>query len=501
MISCLNRLTKTVSRTKTTFVSKMKEGTEKGVRFNVFLNDADMKKELERQNVDSSLYDEFITQKELNQINLWTETGIQYFYTMKTDKAKKELAVFDKFKSTGKYLIDTSASLKLDSPTVKFFSESDSDVLQLKTFLEYYNYKHTCLRKEEQKEYFVDRINMESLADVPEQLDQELDVTLKNKEECRRNLNHRSDSLTPLLFIEKARSFAKENNLKFTSFYDNELKEEGLNLIHAVGRGSINRPGLFVIEYNGATESDKTLALVGKGVTYDTGGYNIKRTGSMEDMHMDKGGACAVFSAFCNAVDLKLPINLICAVPLAENSIDDTSYKPGDIIKSHNGLSVEITNTDAEGRLILCDAMSYVQKKHNIDTMIELSTLTYATMISLGDEHAALFSNDDETAEKLLDKCGNKFNERVWRMPLSDKKAELLKGGVSDLINTSKNANGSAIESAEYLKYFVEDGVKWVHLDIAGVTLDSDIKYNKGNKNVASGYGVGLLTDFMKKYK
>ena len=187
-----------------------------------------------------------------------------------------------------------------------------------------------------------------------------LEKIIQKKSLAKRLVNQRANDLNPFGFITLIETFAKEHNLKFKTFRDSELLEENLNLIYAVGKGSPNKPGLITVEYHGDTSSDEFSALIGKGVTFDTGGNNLKPTGSMEDMFMDKGGASAVFAAFQGLVESKAKINIVMGVPLVENSLSGLSYRPSDIIKSHSGLTVEVTNTDAEGRLILADTMSYL---------------------------------------------------------------------------------------------------------------------------------------------
>lgn len=314
-------------------------------------------------------------------------------------------------------------------------------------------------------------------------------------------VNTRADVCTPLNFINQAIDWATENNLTYKKFYDEELSKENLNLIYAVGKGSEHRPGFLVIEYSGeenSTKDSQVTAIIGKGVTFDAGGLNIKGTGFMESMFMDKGGACAALESFKAAVALKLKKNLVVAIPLAENSCSHSAYRPSDIIKSHKGLTVEITNTDAEGRLILADAMSYVQKNYKVDTMVEMSTLTGACMVGLGKRYGGLFCNDEETAGKLL-KSGVNYGEDFWRLPLNDIMKEGLKGGVSDLVNSNGAKYGGAIFAAEFLSYFVEEGVKWAHLDIAGPAMDDDLKYHKANQQLASGVGVATVVNFLKQ--
>jgi leucyl aminopeptidase len=191
-----------------------------------------------------------------------------------------------------------------------------------------------------------------------------------------------------------------------------------MGLFHAVGRAALSEPRLIVVKYEGDPDNKDCIALVGKGLTYDTGGLNLKPTGSMENMYGDKNGACAVLGALHGVLNSQPKINIVFALGIAENAIDSRSYKPGDILKSMKGLTVEIGNTDAEGRLVLADTFTYVQREFKPTEMIDLATLTGACMVALGSETAGLFSNNDEMASSLL-KSGTKVFEPLWRLPIA----------------------------------------------------------------------------------
>ena len=199
-----------------------------------------------------------------------------------------------------------------------------------------------------------------------------------------------------------------------------------MGLFHAVGRSAQSEPRLVVVRYEGAPEEKECVALVGKGLTYDTGGLNLKPTGYMEDMFGDKNGSCAVLGALHGVLASKPKVNIVFAMGFAENAIDSKSYKPGDILTSMKGLTVEIGNTDAEGRLVLADTMTYVQREFKPEQMIELSTLTGACMVALGENTAGLFSNDDDLSKSLLDAGENTF-EPLWRMPIGEDAHESMK--------------------------------------------------------------------------
>lgn len=465
---------------------------------NVYTTKESMRKNLETQDVPLSFFNTYIKEKKLSHFSLLNETGLSFWYTMNREKADIPVKLRKKFRDFCEFFLNTATLQKAESAVLRLHSEDKADLVQTLIFLEYLNHKYTCLKKEAEKEVFIPNIILECGVTLSPEETERLNIFLNSKNMARDMLNMRSNEMTPRVFIDIAKSFAEVENLPFKSFYDTELTDEGLNLVYSVGKGSINKPGMFVIEYKGDLSDDKYTAVLGKGITYDTGGYNIKSSGFMEDMHTDKGGACSTFAAFCAIVNMKLPVNIILCIPLADNSVDADAYKPGEIIKSHFGLSVEITNTDAEGRLVLCDAMSYVQSKYNISKLIELSTLTGACIVALDKDYAGIFSNSEELVAELKS-CGREYGEDLWQLPLSDTVSKRLKGGVSDIINSSRNRFGGAIEGAEFLHYFVKDGVKWAHIDIAGVITDDNIKYNKSNKPVGSGYGVGILVDYFSK--
>jgi leucyl aminopeptidase len=276
-----------------------------------------------------------------------------------------------------------------------------------------------------------------------------------------------------------------------------QLQELGMNLFYNVGKGAVVEPRCIMVHYEGNPDSqDIDIALIGKGVTYDTGGLNLKPTGSMETMYGDKNGSCAVLGALHGALSLKPRKNIVFAIGLAENAIDSKSYKPGDIITSMKGLTVEIGNTDAEGRLVLADTMTYVQQEFKPKQMVELSTLTGACMVALGNETAGLFSNDDKLAEMLQSSSKRSF-EQIWRLPIMDEHRETMKSSFADLNNKGKTPYGGASQAAAFLERFVEKDVKWAHLDIAGPGMASAAKAPVCANG--TGFGTHLLIDYLTK--
>ncbi|CAD8119712.1 unnamed protein product [Paramecium sonneborni] len=271
-----------------------------------------------------------------------------------------------------------------------------------------------------------------------------------------------------------------------------ELLTAGLRLIHAVGRGSIHKPFYSCLSYKGKPENDKYFALVGKGVVFDTGGLSIKTTSSMEQMYDDKGGACTVLETFRAVVELGLPINVVCSTAWVENSVGPDSYRVSDVIQSYKGITVEILNTDAEGRLILADAMSYAQDKFHIQEMIELSTLTGIIKNALG-RYCGVFTNR-KGCYSLLQKVEKITKEPFWALPLEDQHRDLIKGNVADINNSSSGRVGASAAAA-FLECFVEKKVRWMHWDIANVAVTdkSEGIYTKGG----TGFGVMSLIYYM----
>jgi leucyl aminopeptidase len=316
---------------------------------------------------------------------------------------------------------------------------------------------------------------------------------------ARNLVNGNADEVNPQYLCTVAKDLAKEfPSLKCTILGKKEIQKEKMGLLLAVNRGSARDPALIQLSYQGNENSPACVLLIGKGVTYDTGGLNLKPTGSMETMKCDMGGAAAVLGAIRVAAALKLPVNVVALIPTTENCIDAHSYKPGDTYQSYSGKTVEIGNTDAEGRLILADAITY-GKKHCRPTMIiDLATLTGAIDIALGPEVGGLFSNDESLCKRLL-QAGDDTSERLWHMPLVEEYRDLLKSDVADMKNVGGRSAG-AITAALFLEEFIGKGPKsipWAHLDIASVAYLSDSKryHPKG----ATGFGVRLLTAFLEQ--
>jgi leucyl aminopeptidase len=281
---------------------------------------------------------------------------------------------------------------------------------------------------------------------------------------------------------------------------EKKMQKLGFGAHLAVGMGSIRAPRVVIMRWNGtgttsskaATSKKKApIALVGKGVTFDTGGISIKPAAGMEEMKMDMGGSAAVVGAMKALATQKAKVDVIGIVGLAENMPSDRSYRPGDIVTSLSGKTIEVLNTDAEGRLVLCDALTYVQNTYKPSMIIDLATLTGAIMVALGVEYAGVFANDD-TLWSQMEKAAKVCGEKIWRMPLDEAYRNEMRGTASDLQNLGNLGRyGGACSAAGFLEHFIEDGVKWAHIDIAGTAWWKSDKATtpKG----ATGYGVRLL--------
>lgn len=308
-------------------------------------------------------------------------------------------------------------------------------------------------------------------------------------------VNENSDIMTPQKFEKISKEFAKKHKLKIKILDEKQIKNEKLNLIHNVGKGSQFPPRLIIIEYDGNPKSKEKIALVGKGLTFDTGGINLKPTGFLEDMKCDMGGAATCYGAFKTIVELKLKQNVILVLACAENAIDGKSFKPGDIITSYNKTTVEVGNTDAEGRLVLADAVSYLQKNYTPTTIIDIATLTGACMVALGPSLIAMYGNNEKLKKEIFE-SGEKTFEKVWEMPIYDEHRDLNKSKIADIKNYGGRFGGS-ITAAAFIEKFVDTKkIKWVHLDIAGAAYSKKEEYYI--PEFGTGRGVRLLIDYLK---
>ena len=289
----------------------------------------------------------------------------------------------------------------------------------------------------------------------------------------------------------------KKVGLKVTIFDKKKLKKLGMHSLLGVGMGSVRGSYLVSIEWNGAKNKSKPLAFVGKGVTFDTGGYSLKPARFMEDMTYDMAGSAAVVGLMKSLALRKAKVNAVGVVGLVENMISGVAQRPGDIVKSYSGKTIEVLNTDAEGRLVLADALTYTEKKFKPKIIIDLATLTGAIIVSLGSEYAGLFSNDDKLSDQII-KAGEIVEEKLWRMPLHKNYDKLINSKNADMQNINYVGGAGSTTAAQFLQRFILNKTPWAHLDIAGMAFS---KYGGSlNSGGATGFGVRLLNKLIEEY-
>jgi leucyl aminopeptidase len=300
--------------------------------------------------------------------------------------------------------------------------------------------------------------------------------------------------LYPESFVERCRARLEPLGVEFEVLDEAQMGALGMGALLGVAQGSVRPPRLLAMRWNGAGDAAATpVVLIGKGITFDTGGISIKPAAGMEAMKWDMGGAGAVAGAMAAIAGRKAKANVVAVCALAENMPDGNAQRPGDVVTSMSGQTIEVINTDAEGRLVLCDAMTWAQRQYKPEVIVDLATLTGAMIISLGHEYAGIFSNDDGLAAQLV-AAGNATGDKLWRMPLGDPYDKLIDSPIADIKNVGPREAGS-ITAAAFLQRFVESGVKWAHLDIAGMAWADKAGHlhDKG----ATGYGVALLDRFV----
>lgn len=301
---------------------------------------------------------------------------------------------------------------------------------------------------------------------------------------------------SPLRLASFANAVATKNRLKCKIISKDELRKKGFGGISAVGQGSKNEPKLIILEHNKGKRNDKPVVLVGKAVTFDTGGISLKPGDKMDEMKFDKCGGCTVLGIMKAVSELKLSINVVGIIPSVENMPGSESYRPGDIVRLYSGKTAEILNTDAEGRLILADALSYGIKQYSPKSVIDFATLTGACIVALGNNVAALVSNNQRLSEKIK-KSSEKTSEEIWQLPINDDYMDMIKSNVADMRNIGMGRAAGTITAAAFLANAVDD-VPWAHLDIAGTAWTQDASKKKSyNPKGATGFGVRLIIDYL----
>ncbi|HEX8640219.1 MAG TPA: leucyl aminopeptidase [Allosphingosinicella sp.] len=299
--------------------------------------------------------------------------------------------------------------------------------------------------------------------------------------------------LYPETFVERCREALEPAGIEFEVLDEKAMGELGMGALLGVGQGSARPSRLLAMRWNGGAKNSRTVALIGKGITFDTGGISIKPAQGMESMKWDMGGAGAVAGAMLALATRKAKANVVGVCALAENMPDGNAQRPGDIVTSMSGQTIEVINTDAEGRLVLADAMTWTQRQFKPEVMIDLATLTGAMIVSLGHEYAGMFSNDDGLAQRLL-AASAASGDKLWRLPMGEAYDKIMDSQIADMKNSAGREGGS-ITAACFLGRFVEEGVKWAHLDVAGMVWadKGSHLYDKG----ATGFGVSLLDRYI----
>jgi leucyl aminopeptidase len=305
-----------------------------------------------------------------------------------------------------------------------------------------------------------------------------------------------SNILHPESYADICKTF-KKDGLEVEVLGEAEMKKLKMGSLLGVGQGSEKESKLVILKWNGGKKSDAPLAFVGKGVTFDTGGISIKPANNMEDMKTDMAGSAVVVGLLRNLAQRQAKINAVGVIGLVENMPSGNAQRPGDVVHSMSGQTIEVINTDAEGRLVLADALHYTNTKFKPKFIVDLATLTGAIIVALADVYAGLFSNDDELA-KQIENCGTKTGERAWRLPLGEEYDEMINSDIADMKNVGSGRGAGSTTAAQFLQRFVGE-TKWAHLDIAGVAWKGkgDALAIKG----ATGYGVRLLDALVRTYE
>ena len=296
----------------------------------------------------------------------------------------------------------------------------------------------------------------------------------------------------PESFVARCSAALDGLGVEFEVLEGDEMEKLGMGALLGVAQGSVRPPRMLAMKWNGGGKA-APVVFIGKGITFDTGGISIKPASGMEAMKWDMGGAGAVAGLIKAVATRKAKVNVVCVCALAENMPDGNAQRPGDVVTSMSGQTIEVINTDAEGRLVLADAMTWAQRRFKPEVMIDLATLTGAMIISLGHEYAGMFVNDDGLADRLF-RAGTESGDRLWRLPMGEAYDKIMDSQIADMKNSASREGGS-ITAACFLGRFVEEGVKWAHLDIAGTVWSDKAShlYDKG----ATGFGVALLDRYL----
>ena len=327
-------------------------------------------------------------------------------------------------------------------------------------------------------------------------ISQKAEALVNGQTACQDWLNKPANLKKPDILSAYLKNLAKKYELKYTAFNRKKCEELGLGAYLSVNQGSAYDAAFTILEYKTTVKNARTFGLVGKCILFDTGGISIKSSANLHYMKSDMGGATAVLGTLIYAAEMKLPVNIIAVLPITDNAISEKALLPSDVITAYNGKTIEVLDTDAEGRLILADGLSYLTKNYKTDFLIDLATLTGSSVRMFGDTCAAMFSNNEELKNNLI-KTGDQTNQRVWNLPLWDVWKDDIQSDVADMKNISLKPVGDCIIAAKFLEQFTENHPGWAHLDIAGVAF-GNVGYAK--EKAATGFGVQLLVNLIENY-
>ncbi|MEJ5049139.1 leucyl aminopeptidase family protein [Chryseobacterium culicis] len=420
------------------------------------------------------------------------EEGITYFIGL----GKSTLQNFEiqqvaaKFSQTQKEKLQTVPTLTL----ADFLNEKQFEEFVKGLLIGTYNYpfdkKHAFWNAK--FELHFENLSQKKL----DHISQKAEALVNGQTACQDWLNKPANLKKPDILSAYLKNLAKKHELKYTAFNRKKCEELGLGAYLSVNQGSAYDAAFTILEYKTTVKNAKTFGLVGKCILFDTGGISIKSSANLHYMKSDMGGATAVLGTLIYAAEMKLPVNIIAVLPITDNAVSEKALLPSDVITAYNGKTIEVLDTDAEGRLILADGLSYLSKNYKTDFLIDLATLTGSSVRMFGDTCAAMFSNNEELKNNLI-KTGDQTNQRVWNLPLWNVWKDDIQSDVADMKNISLKPVGDCIIAAKFLEQFIEDHPKWAHLDIAGVAFGS-VGYAK--EKAATGFGVQLLVDLIENY-
>ncbi len=451
------------------------------------------KKNNEKEIIETFLYKNILKQPKKNEF-------VSKFTYVRFEHTKDESVQHSFFGRLLSYLEGKRAKkiMVCFSLNFKDNSEKEKIIENLLVGFKLKDYRFEKYKNVSKKDFKIDEIRILGY-DRKHSLD--LERKIKYKIRCldgiflTRNLvSEPANILYPQKFVEFCKDL-KKVGVEIQIFDERKLKTLGMNALLGVAQGSVRPARVMIMKWNGIKGKSQPLAFIGKGVTFDTGGISIKPSSGMEDMKWDMGGAGVVAGLMYTLALRKAKANVIGAVGLVENMPDGNAQRPGDIVESLSGQTIEVLNTDAEGRLVLADVLWYVNQKFKPKLMIDLATLTGAIIVALGERYAGLFSNDDILVKKILD-ASKTTKELVWQMPMDDEFDKLLNCPVADMKNITGTRGAGSITAAQFLKRFVGK-TSWAHLDIAGVTWSK--KGTSFSRPGGTGFGVRLLDEFVRK--